>query len=161
MDEPSAVTRIGRAVVSVSSKAVADRMTDEQALAHPIGWWLKEADARLNAAFDVRLRSRDVDRRGWQVLASLAGRPTSRSGLIESLAAFDAPDVVEGVVADLVSRGWVEESSGLLRLTSAGERKQAALAPLVDDVRRQVAAALPQDDYVMLVRLLERLVTAL
>jgi hypothetical protein len=142
-------------------EGVAGRVSDEQALARPIGWWLKEADARLDAAFDDRLRNRHVDRRGWQVLASLAGTPTSRSELIESLAAFDTPDVIEGVVGDLVSRGWVEESSGLLRLTSAGEREHAALAPLVDDVRRQVAAALPPDDYVMLIRLLERLVTAL
>ncbi|MDP8907614.1 MAG: hypothetical protein M3N47_00540, partial [Chloroflexota bacterium] len=63
-------------------------MTDKQVLARPIGWWLKEADARLDAAFDRQLQSRNVDRRGWQVLASLARRPTSRSELIASLAAF-------------------------------------------------------------------------
>lgn len=36
----------------------------EQALERPIGWWLKEADARLDAAFDRALEGRGVDRRG-------------------------------------------------------------------------------------------------
>ncbi len=136
-------------------------MTDQQALARPIGWWLKEADARLDAAFDRRLQARGVDRRAWQVLASLARGPTNRSQLVDSLAPFDRPEVLEGVVGDLTSRGWIEESSGLLRLTREGEREQASLATVVDDIRRQVAAALPQDDYVTLVRLLQRLIQGL
>lgn len=64
-------------------------------------------------------------------------------------------------MTDLISRDWIEESDGLLRLTSDGEREYADLAPVVAKVRGQVSAALPQDDYVMLVRLLERLVAAL
>ena len=46
-------------------------MTNMQAMSRPVGWWLKEADARLDAAFDRTLAGRDVDRRGWQVLATL------------------------------------------------------------------------------------------
>lgn len=136
-------------------------MVDESALTRPIGWWLKEADARLDAAFDRNLRSRGVDRRRWQVLASLAREPTTRTDLAASLAAFDSPETVDAVVEDLIVRGWVEETAGLLRLTSGGEREQAPLVPLVEDVRQRVSAALPDDDYLALVRLLERLVTAL
>ena len=50
----------------------------------------------------------------------------------------------EDEVDELQRRGW-----------------QAALAPLVQHVRRQVAAALPEGDYLMLVRLLARLVDGL
>jgi len=132
-----------------------------RSVSRPIGWWLKEADSRLDAAFDRRLAGRNVDRRGWQVLASLARRPARRSELVASLAAFDHPTVVEAVVSELHSRGLIEESDGLLRLTAGGEREQLELAPAIDAVRSQVAAALPRDDYVTLVRLLERLVTAL
>lgn len=64
-------------------------------------------------------------------------------------------------MSELHSRGLIEESDGLLRLTAGGEREQLELAPAIDAVRSQVAAALPRDDYVTLVRLLERLVTAL
>lgn len=136
-------------------------MTSEAALQRPIGWWLKEADTCLDGAFDRALEDRDVDRRGWQVLTSLAKQPTARTDLCASLASFDPPAAVEAVVDDLTARGWVEESAGLLRLTRDGEREQAASAPLVGGVREQVTAALSQDDYVTLVGLLERLVAAL
>lgn len=136
-------------------------MTKPQGLSRPIGWWLKEADARLDAAFDRSLIGRTVDRRGWQVLATLTRRPTSREELVASLAAFDSPAEIDAALSDLSSQGWIDDSAGLLRLTADGQREHADLAPLVDDVRGQVAAALPQEDYLTLVNLLERLVAAL
>src|SRR5664279_225628 len=136
-------------------------MTDEQALSRPIGWWLKEAGARLDAVFDRSLQGCGLDRRGWQVLASLARRPTRLAELICSLSSFDPPAAVEAVVDDLTSRGWIGESAGLLRLTPVGDRQYADLSLLIDDVRGQVAAALPQEEYLTLVRLLQRLVVAL
>jgi hypothetical protein len=136
-------------------------MENSEALSRPIGWWLKEADARLDAAFDRQLAGRDTDRRGWQVLASLARRPASREQIIAALSPFDPPDTIEAVLASLRSLGWIEDSAGLLRLTAAGEHQHAELAPLVGSVRAQVAAALPQDDYAMLIDLLRRLVEAL
>jgi hypothetical protein len=129
--------------------------------ARPIGWWLKEADARLDAAFDHSLAAHGVDRRGWQVLATLAGQPTSRDEIVAVLAPFDPPAVVDAVVSGLIARGWVEGAGDRLRLTSAGQRQRRELAPLVDQVRQRVAAALPNDDYVALIRLLQRLVDAL
>lgn len=136
-------------------------MNDPTALSRPIGWWLKEADARLDAAFDRSLAGRNVDRRGWQVLASLDKRPTPRDELVSSLAAFDSPVAVEAVLSGLSSRGWIEDSAGLMQLTADGEREHADVAPLVAGVRSQIAAALPQDDYITLVSLLQRLVAAL
>jgi hypothetical protein len=129
----------------------------DNALLRPIGWWLKEADA----AFDRNLDGRNVDRRGWQILASLARSPTRRSDLVTSLAAFDSPTAIEVALGSLIANNWIEMSAGLLRLTPDGEHEHADLAPLVDDVRSRVAKALPQDDYLTLVRLLERLVAAL
>jgi len=136
-------------------------VAEEQAPMRPIGWWLKTADARLDAAIDRSLRGQDVDRRQWQVLASLARRPMSGADLAAALAPFDPPAIVEGVAAALVARGWVDESEGLLRLTGEGEQAHGRLAPLVDEVRGQVAAALPADDYRLLVQLLARLVAGL
>jgi DNA-binding MarR family transcriptional regulator len=70
--------------------------------------------------------------------------------------------VVDGVIDDLRERGWVaESSSGSLQLTPDGVREQQELAPLVEEVRHEVAGALPEEDYVTLVRLLARLVDAL
>lgn len=136
-------------------------MTNPQGPSRPIGWWLKEADARLDAAFDRSLMGRNVDRRGWQVLATLARRSTPRDELVASLTAFDSPAAVEAVLSALSSLGWLVDSAGLLTLTAAGHRQHAELAPLVADVRGQIAAALPQEDYLALIGLLERLVAAL
>lgn len=133
----------------------------EQALTRPIGWWLKEADARLDAAFDAVLESTNVDRRGWQVLASLSRGPTPRAQLVNALASFDPPSVVDEVIDALSSRGWIEDAADSLRLTPAGVSQHAGLAPLVDGVREQVNAALSHHEYVALVGLLSRLVAAL
>lgn len=136
-------------------------MSEEHVLRRPIGWWLKEADARLDAAFAAALARHGVDRRAWQVLATLARSAAPRPEVVAGLAPFDAPAVVGEVVDDLRRRGWVVESSdGLLALTAEGRGEQRALAPLVDEVRDRVAAALPEEDYRTLVRLLARLVGA-
>ena len=136
-------------------------MTIASGPARPVGWWLKEADARLDAAFDRSLEGRGVDRRGWQILATLATSPTSRDGLVASLAAFDSPAAIDDVLTRLSSSGLIDASTGVLRLTADGTVTHADLAPLVAGVRGRIAAALPQEDYVTLVGLLERLVTAL
>jgi hypothetical protein len=91
----------------------------------------------------------------------LSRRPTSREELVASLTAFDSPATVEAVLRDLSSLKWIDDSAGLLRLTADGQREHPDLATLVADVRGQVAAALPQEDYVTLIGLLERLVAAL
>ena len=136
-------------------------MTDEEVLDRPIGWWLKEADARLTAAFERALEGTSVDRRGWQVLESLAGGPVVESELVAALSAFDTAEVLRRVLADLRGRGWVETAVGALRLSAEGRRQHAALAPVVGRVRQQVRTALPQEEYVQLVRLLARLTEAL
>ncbi|MGA8210972.1 MAG: hypothetical protein WB441_05435 [Nocardioidaceae bacterium] len=136
-------------------------MTPPEHLSRPVGWWLKEADSRLDAAFDRSLAEQPVDRRGWQVLATLTRRPTPAEEVVAELSAFDPAPVVEAVLTDLTTSGWIEDVAGQLRPTEAGRRLYADLVPLVGGVREQVGAALPQQDYATLVRLLERLATAL
>ena len=136
-------------------------VTDQHALARPIGWWLKEANTRLDAAFDDALQNTGVDRRGWQVLDSLARGPVSRAELVDSLAAFDPTESLQLKVDDVLERGWLAETDGVLQLTESGVRQHAAVAPLVGRVRERVRTVLPQDDYVTLVRLLARLTEAL
>jgi hypothetical protein len=127
----------------------------------PIGWWLKEADARLEAAFDVRLRAYGVrSRRGWQVLASAARAPVRRADLVADLSSFDSAATVEQVVDDLAAEGWLTDNAGTLRLTLEGEDLQATLSASIAEIRGWVAEALPGEDYQTLVDLLRRLVEA-
>jgi hypothetical protein len=136
-------------------------VTNEPAPARPLGWWLKEADARLDAAFERAFAEAGTNRREWQVLSTLAGRPTDADDLVAALSAFSPPAAVRALLDDLAARGQVFLSEGTLQLTAAGARTQAELASRVAEVRQRVSSALPPDDYVALVRLLERLVEGL
>lgn len=68
---------------------------------------------------------------------------------------------MDGVVARLQRRVWVEESDGVLHLSAAGRSAQQGLAVHVDRVRDRVRAALPDEEHVALLRLLARLVDGL
>ena len=127
----------------------------------PIGWWLKEADRRLDAAFDRALGAHGIDRRGWQAFTLVAERPRPTAEVVDALATFDGAGEVRRVVGDLVQRGWLEEAEGVLRPTPAGATAHAGLAARVAEVRDRVRAALPGDDYPALVGLLTRLVDGL
>jgi hypothetical protein len=127
----------------------------------PIGWWLKEADARLEAAFDLRLRAYGVtSRRGWQVLASAARAPVRRADLVADLSSFDAAAAVEQVVDELAAEGWLTDDDGTLRLTPDGEDLHLRLSAGIAEIRGWVAEALPGRDYQTLVELLQQLVDA-
>jgi hypothetical protein len=128
----------------------------------PIGWWLKEADARIEAAFEARLAELDADRRMWQVLTTLAERPgVDRAALGAALAPFGGDAVAGDVLAALGERGWVTPGDDRVALTDGGAAAHARLAERVGEVRGLVRAALPGDDYVTLVRLLAQLVDGL
>ena len=127
----------------------------------PVGWWLKEADARLEEAFDVRLRAYGVpSRRAWQVLASAARAPIARTDLVAELSNFDSVTTVHELVDGLVAEGWLVSDSGTLRLTAAGEDLHATLRVKIGEIRQWVADALPGEDYPTLVALLRQLVDA-
>ena len=127
----------------------------------PIGWWLKEADGRLEAAFDVRLRAYGVtSRRGWQILASAARAPIPRTDLVADLGSFDSAETIQRLIAEMTAEGWLVEEDGVLRLTPEGADLHATLSAKIGEIRGWVADALPGDDYRTLVGLLQQLVEA-
>jgi DNA-binding MarR family transcriptional regulator len=140
-----------------------DRTMDEQqALTRPIGWWLKEADARIDEAFDRALLQTGLYRRRWQVLASLSRGPASQRDLTAALRRFDDDAAIDAVVRDLVDGGLVTLTDGdQLELTTQGRETQRHAAELVETVRQRVSAALDEDAYTRLVLLLAQLVEGL
>jgi aminopeptidase N len=135
-----------------------DDVSREESARRPIGWWLKEADARLEQAFDRALAAAGRTRREWQVLNTLAERPTPTDDLVAALAPFASRDDVLWLVDGLLARGEVQVTDRTLRLTDGGARTHAELASAVAQVRQRVTAALPGEEYATLVRLLSRLV---
>ena len=137
-------------------------MDEQQALARPIGWWLKEADARIDEAFDRALLQTGLDRRRWQVLASLSRGPAYQRDLTSALRRFDDDAAIDAVVRGLVDGGLVTLTGGdQLELTTRGRETQRHAAELVETVRQRVSAALDDDSYTRLVLLLAQLVEGL
>ena len=130
-------------------------------LRRPIGWWLKEADARLDTAFEQAVTPHGIDRRGWQVLASVARAPKQRHEIVTALTPFDDHAEIERVIDALGERGALRSEDGLVALTDAGTALHQALIDPVDGVRDLVRSALDDEDYAQLVRLLARLVDGL
>ncbi len=136
-------------------------MVDRQEVSSPIGWWLKEANARLDAAFEIALADTGVDRRGWQVLATLGRGQSTRADLSSALLSFDPPAVVALVIDGLVSAGCIEESAEGIALTTKGADRLVTLVPVVEGVRRQVTDALSAEEYIALIALLAQLIERL
>ena len=159
-------------------------MSLDQPTRRPIGWWLKEADAQLEQAFDRAFATAGRTRREWQVLSTLAASAappepatpaqraapepatpaehgTSIDELVAALSPFASPGDVRALVDALVARGEVTLADGTLRLTEGGARSQAELAAAVGQVRQRVATALSPNEYQALIALLTRVVGAL
>ena len=136
-------------------------MADDDALARPVGWWVREVDRRLDAAFDAALAEAGATRRQWQMLVSLEAGSVRSDDLLTSLAPFGPVALLAAELEHLIGRGAVERTPDGLALTQAGRDRLAALRPAVAEVRRRVTEALPGDDYATLVRLLARLARGL
>lgn len=128
----------------------------------PIGWWLKEADARLENAFTARLSQHGLTRRAWQVLASVARAPATRAGLVDQLSGFDSASQLHQLIDELRGHGWLsdDEDGERLRLTASGAELHTVAAAEISQVRSAVSVVLPAEDYRTLVGLLGRLVDA-
>lgn len=126
----------------------------------PLGWWLKEADGRIDAAFDRALGLRGLDRRRWQVLASLARAPMAQADVAAALSRFDDDAEIGQIVTDLVGRGLVRGDPDRLELSDRGVRVQQEAAREVGVIRDRVGAALGEAGYEALIDLLMQLVDA-
>jgi hypothetical protein len=127
----------------------------------PLGWWLKEADARIDAAFDRALGARGLDRRRWQVLATVARGSSTQHDVAAALSRFDSDAEIATIVADLLERGMVRRGGDdQLEITDRGMLAHEQAAREVDVIRTRVATALGHDGYEELIGLLVRLVEA-
>ncbi len=134
-------------------------MTEQSGERRPIGWWLKTADARIEQAFEDVLQGQSITRREWQVLEPVSRAPVLESELLQKLEAFaGAQDAVD----ELRRRGLVAGGvDGVLTLTDAGQVAHGRAAAGVATVRSAVSAALPEEIYATLLRLLADLVDGL
>ena len=103
-----------------------------------------------------------------QVLNILQGSGgTTWSEVFAVLRTFVDRAGLDAIVADLEARGWLERQPGdgedgpFLRLTSAGLEAHRQVFERIGAVRRRAVDGISQDDYLLVVRTLQRMASNL
>ncbi|MFI6106726.1 MarR family transcriptional regulator [Streptomyces sp. NPDC051310] len=132
--------------------------------AQPIGAWSGEAYRRVVGALRAQLAVEDLTQPHWWTLNHVAGDPGrwTRTALTERLKRYDDLGIdFNGVYDDLVARGWLEEGSGGMTLTEAGEAGRLRARERNMRVHRQVHAGVDTADFVTTINVLRRMVANL
>lgn len=124
----------------------------------PIGYWIKHIDRGVEAGFARLLAAEGLNRRGWQVLNTLARAPGGPADLDAALAPFldDTTPTVTPYAEALVTRGWAHRTGTTYALTADGTTAHARVAAAVHAARARIIDGLTAGDYDTLLRLLER-----
>ena len=128
----------------------------------PIGFWLKAADRAIAEHSGRALEAEGLSRRHWQVLNLLArDGAVERVALAAAMRGFADGAALDRLLDDLTGRGWVAEAPGGLTLTAEGRAAHPRVAAVLEGTRRQAMAGIPEQDYVTVIRTLERVVANL
>jgi DNA-binding MarR family transcriptional regulator len=124
----------------------------------PFGYWIKEIDRRIEEDFGRLLAAEGLERRGWQVLNTVAAAPVPTATLDERLAPFlDANEPsVRGYVEALAARGWVTPDGDLWTITEEGRRGHERASATIHAARRRIMDGISDDEYRTLMDLLPR-----
>lgn len=116
----------------------------------PIGWWLKELDRRIEAAFEQLLARDDLNRRQWQALNAAAGEEP----IAVALAPFLAAEAdLAAATGPLEARGWLAGEE----LTAAGRAALARLTELVVTQRQRLTAGIDDGEYAVTLAVLRQM----
>jgi DNA-binding MarR family transcriptional regulator len=126
----------------------------------PIGYWIKQLDASLEAQLDSTLARLHLTRRQWHVLNALNAGPATPAevgNILRPLPSVDGAAAQERDMAALVREKLVLLLDGRLTLTEAGSALHAQATALLETTRRELTAGIGADEYAMAVSVLERM----
>jgi DNA-binding MarR family transcriptional regulator len=118
----------------------------------PLGYWLKHIDTQLEAKFLQVLSEEGLNRRQWQILNTIASGARSIGEIDEAGKPFLTEESFQPVVDSLAALGWVAG----YELTPAGRTAFDSVSAKVHAFRAKVISGVSEEEYVTLVRLLER-----
>ena len=134
----------------------------------PIGYWLKRADEVITEHVNAVQTANGVSRTDWQVLNMLheAGG-ASKERLFETMRTFIDAAGLDEIIARLMNRGWIEQSgesasgAAQIQLTDEGRHRHAEILSLQKEVRRRAVQGVSEEEYAMVIRVLQRIVANL
>jgi len=136
-------------------------MTKDTNLKLPIGYWLKQVDQLLTEQINQAQAVHGVSRTDWQILNLLKenGRASDEQIFTTMCTFVDATQFQE-VIYHLIDRGWIDETlaSGELQLTCAGYDQHARIFATQKAVRQRAMQGISQDEYVTVIRVLQKIV---
>jgi DNA-binding MarR family transcriptional regulator len=130
----------------------------------PIGYWLKHLDRLIDEAFERALDADGLTRRHWQVLNTLAAGPSTAAALTAALQPFVQEDAkaVEVIINDFFDRGWVRNvPDGGVEISERGRAVHEAAMKRVAETRQDLRRGITDDEYVSVVRILQRMASNL
>jgi hypothetical protein len=130
----------------------------------PIGYWLKHLDRLIDEAFERALDADGLTRRHWQVLNTLAAGPSTAAALTAALQPFvqEDPKAVEVIIKDFFDRGWVRNvPDGGVEISERGRVVHEAAMKRVAETRQDLRRGVTDDEYVSVVRILQRMASNL
>ncbi|PJJ55704.1 MarR family winged helix-turn-helix transcriptional regulator [Compostimonas suwonensis] len=116
----------------------------------PIGLLLRKLDNLVNERFERTLGTRDITRRQWQLLHTLAERPTTLDALNTAVAPFldqAAGETAKQHLDPLAKLGLVTSTSDVYELTGAGRTLFDSLAEDVQTTRDLTVRGLADGEY--------------
>ncbi|MER6391848.1 MarR family winged helix-turn-helix transcriptional regulator [Streptomyces sp. NPDC001523] len=136
--------------------------TDDTLATQPIGYWSGLAHTAVTRQLRDAMAGIDVTQPQYWVLNRVNGgpRPPSREQVATELTPLaDGPHEIPRVVDQLLHRGWlsIDDDRGL-HLTEAGESARVRLRALVTELRSVVHEGIPDEEYVIALKVLRRMV---
>lgn len=129
----------------------------------PIGYWLKRVDELITLQSNAALQGQGLSRFDWQVLNTVSeSESCDKQGLAELLEVFIPRASFERIVSDFVQKGWlIQTVDGQLHPTEAGKLAREKAFVLQQRVRLKAFEGVSQDEYTMLVEVLQKVVANL
>ncbi|WP_181777504.1 MarR family transcriptional regulator [Amycolatopsis pittospori] len=117
----------------------------------PLGFWFAHLHQALETSLEEVLAAETLTRRHWQVLDTIDGGARGQTEVDQALSPFGEQ---QEVVADLRTRGWIDDEGDL---TAQGHEAHARLKTEVGRFRSRATEGISEDDYRTTVGVLERM----
>ena len=142
-------------------------MNQKDRAQRPIGYWLKRTDEALTTHINSALSEQGLTRFHWQALNILhqAG-VTTQDQILAEMRDFVTVVELEDILAAFEQQGWVMRRPGAstpaeLELTDAGRQGHASALRVQTEVRKRAVEGVSQEEYLTVIRVLERIVANL
>lgn len=125
----------------------------------PIGWYLKEADSLITAAFGNAFESFGLTRFHWQLLRNIADNgEVYTKAYYPQVARFITPETFQTIITSLQDRDWISVHNDACRFTVSGAGAFAEIEERQKHIREKMLEGTYPEDYAHTILFLDRII---